>query len=63
MFSEQAETVQTVPEESRAEGNIGLKLYVQYLRSGASVAVLLVVLFINIAAQVCGETQLGGAKE
>uniref|UniRef100_H2SRT2 Multidrug resistance-associated protein 4-like n=1 Tax=Takifugu rubripes TaxID=31033 RepID=H2SRT2_TAKRU len=47
-----AETVQTVPEESRAEGNIGLKLYLQYLRSGANVVVLLVVLLFNIMAQV-----------
>ncbi|XP_056882196.1 ATP-binding cassette sub-family C member 4-like [Takifugu flavidus] len=46
-----AETVQTVPEESRAEGNIGLKLYLQYLRSGANVVVLLVVLLFNIVAQ------------
>uniref|UniRef100_A0A674MHW2 Cystic fibrosis transmembrane conductance regulator n=1 Tax=Takifugu rubripes TaxID=31033 RepID=A0A674MHW2_TAKRU len=48
----EAETVQTVPEESRAEGNIGLKLYLQYLRSGANVVVLLVVLLFNIMAQV-----------
>uniref|UniRef100_A0A674PFE0 Cystic fibrosis transmembrane conductance regulator n=1 Tax=Takifugu rubripes TaxID=31033 RepID=A0A674PFE0_TAKRU len=46
------QTVQTVPEESRAEGNIGLKLYLQYLRSGANVVVLLVVLLFNIMAQV-----------
>lgn len=63
MSPEQGETVQTVPEESRAEGNIGLKIYAQYLRSGANVVVLLVVLLINIVAQVCGETQLGGAKD
>uniref|UniRef100_H2SRT7 Cystic fibrosis transmembrane conductance regulator n=1 Tax=Takifugu rubripes TaxID=31033 RepID=H2SRT7_TAKRU len=48
------QTVQTVPEESRAEGNIGLKLYLQYLRSGANVVVLLVlcnfVLFLLIRA-------------
>lgn len=62
LLSEQAETVQTVPEESRAEGNIGLKLYLQYLRSGANVVVLLVVLLFNIVAQVCGETQLGALK-
>lgn len=62
LLSEQAEMVQTVPEESRAEGNIGLKLYAQYLRSGANVVVLLVVLLINVLAQVCGETQLGGTK-
>lgn len=62
LLCEQVETVQTVPEESRAQGNIGLKLYAQYLRSGANVFVLLVVLLMNIVAQVCGESQLGGGR-
>ncbi|XP_029302444.1 multidrug resistance-associated protein 4-like isoform X2 [Cottoperca gobio] len=47
-----AETVQTVVEESRAEGNIGVSLYVKYLKAGASVTVLLLVILINILAQV-----------
>lgn len=59
MLSEQVEKVQTVPEESRAQGDIGLKIYAKYLRAGANVVVLLVVLIVNIVAQVCVETQLG----
>lgn len=51
-MSQQAEQVQTVPEESRAQGNIGFKLYFKYMRAGASVLALLVVLLINILAQV-----------
>lgn len=53
LFIEQAEKGQTVQEESRAQGNIGLKVYAKYLRSGANVVVLLIVVFINIVAQVC----------
>lgn len=49
----QAEPVQTLAEESRAEGTIGVSLYVKYLRAGASIVVLLVVILINILAQVC----------
>lgn len=41
-----------VPEESRAEGTIGVKLYMKYLRSGASVAALLLVILMNLTAQV-----------
>lgn len=51
-MSQQAEQVQTVPEESRAQGDIGFKLYFKYLRAGASVLALLVVSLINILAQV-----------
>ncbi|XP_041822000.1 ATP-binding cassette sub-family C member 4-like isoform X1 [Chelmon rostratus] len=46
-----AEPVQTLAEESRAEGTIGVSLYVKYLRAGASIVVLLVVILINILAQ------------
>lgn len=48
----QAEKVQTVVEESRAQGTIGLGLYVKYLRAGASFVVLLVVILANLLAQV-----------
>lgn len=41
-----------VPEESRADGTIGMKLYVKYLRSGGSVAALLLVILMNLTAQV-----------
>lgn len=41
-----------VPEETRAQGTIGPKLYIKYLRAGASVVTLLVVLLVNFLAQV-----------
>ncbi|XP_056287089.1 ATP-binding cassette sub-family C member 4-like isoform X2 [Pseudoliparis swirei] len=46
-----AETVQTVAEENRAQGNIGVALYLKYLKAGASVAVLLAIIGMNILAQ------------
>lgn len=51
----QAEQVQTVPEESRAQGNIGFKLYLKYLTAGAHVLTLLLVILFNILAQVFGQ--------
>uniref|UniRef100_A0A4W6DQD3 Cystic fibrosis transmembrane conductance regulator n=1 Tax=Lates calcarifer TaxID=8187 RepID=A0A4W6DQD3_LATCA len=48
----EAEPVQTVVEESRAEGTIGVSLYVKFLRAGASIFTLLVVLLVNLLAQV-----------
>uniref|UniRef100_A0A3Q4AMX3 Cystic fibrosis transmembrane conductance regulator n=1 Tax=Mola mola TaxID=94237 RepID=A0A3Q4AMX3_MOLML len=48
-----AEHVQTIPEESRAQGTIGVKLYMKYLRAGGNIAALLIVVLINILAQVC----------
>uniref|UniRef100_A0A665WHL2 Multidrug resistance-associated protein 4 n=1 Tax=Echeneis naucrates TaxID=173247 RepID=A0A665WHL2_ECHNA len=62
-LSFQAEPTQTAAEESRAEGNIGFGLYVTYLRAGANAAVLLVVLLINILAQVPGKRDAGGQTE
>ncbi|XP_073318323.1 ATP-binding cassette sub-family C member 4-like [Pagrus major] len=47
-----AEPVQTVAEESRAQGTIGVSLYMKYLRAGANILVLLFVVLINILAQV-----------
>lgn len=52
LWSKQAEQVQTIPEESRAQGTIGVKLYVKYLTAGANIMVLLLVILINILAQV-----------
>lgn len=49
----QAEPVQTVAEENRAQGTIKVSLYVKYLKAGANVVVLLVVILMNILAQVC----------
>ncbi|KAM6945546.1 ATP-binding cassette sub-family C member 4 [Aplochiton taeniatus] len=47
-----AEPVLTVVEESRSEGNIGVSLYFRYLRAGANVLLLLIVMVVNILAQV-----------
>nr|XP_046237998.1 ATP-binding cassette sub-family C member 4-like isoform X2 [Scatophagus argus] len=47
-----AEPVQTVAEESRAQGTIGVKLYVKYLTAGANIVALLAVILLNIMAQV-----------
>lgn len=44
--------MQTVAEENRAQGNIGVALYLKYLKAGASVAVLLAIIGMNILAQV-----------
>lgn len=52
VFLWQAEPMLTVAEESRAQGNIGVGLYVKYLRAGASVVVLLIVVLINLLSQV-----------
>uniref|UniRef100_A0A671UTP6 Multidrug resistance-associated protein 4-like n=1 Tax=Sparus aurata TaxID=8175 RepID=A0A671UTP6_SPAAU len=43
---------ETVAEESRAQGTIGVSLYVKYLRAGANIFVLLFVVLINLLAQV-----------
>uniref|UniRef100_A0A3B5PXI0 Multidrug resistance-associated protein 4-like n=1 Tax=Xiphophorus maculatus TaxID=8083 RepID=A0A3B5PXI0_XIPMA len=46
------EAVQAVPEESRAQGTIGMKMYLKYLRAGANIAVLLFAVLVNLLAQV-----------
>ncbi|KAJ3584312.1 hypothetical protein NHX12_014808 [Muraenolepis orangiensis] len=46
-----AEAVHTMAEESRVEGTVGLSLYYKYLRAGAHVLILVVVVVLNIAAQ------------
>ncbi|XP_054915033.1 multidrug resistance-associated protein 4 isoform X1 [Poeciliopsis prolifica] len=45
------EAVQTVPEESRSQGTIGMKMYVKYLRAGANIVVLLFAGLVNLLAQ------------
>lgn len=44
--------MQTVAEESSAQGNIGVRLYVKYLKAGAGVVLLLIVIALNLLAQV-----------
>ncbi|XP_014005976.1 ATP-binding cassette sub-family C member 4 [Salmo salar] len=46
-----AELVQTVVEESRSEGTIGVGLYVKYLKAGANVLVLIGVVLLQFLAQ------------
>ncbi|XP_061700381.1 multidrug resistance-associated protein 4 isoform X1 [Syngnathoides biaculeatus] len=47
-----AEPVHTVPEETRAQGSIGLRMYIKYMRAGASILVVVAVMLLNILAQV-----------
>ena len=49
----QAEHVQNMSEESSSEGTISIGLYMKYLRAGASVMLLVVLLIVNILVQVC----------
>ncbi|XP_038836118.1 multidrug resistance-associated protein 4-like [Salvelinus namaycush] len=46
-----AEPVQTVVEESRSEGSIGVGLYVKYLKAGANILVLIGVVLLQFLAQ------------
>ncbi|XP_029521300.1 ATP-binding cassette sub-family C member 4-like isoform X2 [Oncorhynchus nerka] len=46
-----AEPVQTVVEESRSDGTIGVGLYVKYLKAGANILVLIGVLLLQFLAQ------------
>ncbi|XP_055764706.1 ATP-binding cassette sub-family C member 4-like isoform X2 [Salvelinus fontinalis] len=46
-----AEPVQTVVEESRSEGTIGVDLYVKYLKAGANILVLIGVVLLQFLAQ------------
>uniref|UniRef100_A0A4W5MSA9 Multidrug resistance-associated protein 4 n=1 Tax=Hucho hucho TaxID=62062 RepID=A0A4W5MSA9_9TELE len=45
------EPVQTVVEESRSEGTIGVSLYVKYLKAGANILVLIGVVLLQFLAQ------------
>ncbi|XP_034741526.1 multidrug resistance-associated protein 4-like isoform X2 [Etheostoma cragini] len=44
--------VQPMEEESRSEGNVGLRLYVKYFRAGANFLVLLVLILLNALAHI-----------
>uniref|UniRef100_A0A8C7VRJ0 Cystic fibrosis transmembrane conductance regulator n=2 Tax=Oncorhynchus mykiss TaxID=8022 RepID=A0A8C7VRJ0_ONCMY len=46
-----AEPVQTIVEESRSEGTIGVGLYVKYLKAGANILVLIGVVLLQFLAQ------------
>ncbi|KAI7808003.1 multidrug resistance-associated protein 4 [Triplophysa rosa] len=47
-----AEAVHTMAEESRSEGNIGLRLYWKYFRAGANIVMLIFILLLNLLSQV-----------
>uniref|UniRef100_A0A4W4EM85 Cystic fibrosis transmembrane conductance regulator n=1 Tax=Electrophorus electricus TaxID=8005 RepID=A0A4W4EM85_ELEEL len=47
-----AEPLQTVAEESRSEGTIGIHMYLKYLRAGANILMLIVLVLLNLLAQV-----------
>ncbi|XP_039674707.1 multidrug resistance-associated protein 4-like isoform X3 [Perca fluviatilis] len=44
--------VQPTEEESRSEGNVGLRMYVKYFRAGANFLVLLVLILLNALAHI-----------
>ncbi|XP_049611466.1 ATP-binding cassette sub-family C member 4 [Syngnathus scovelli] len=48
----EAEPVHMVAEESRAQGSIGFSIYLKYLRAGASILFVVIVMLLNILAQV-----------
>ncbi|XP_060775099.1 multidrug resistance-associated protein 4 isoform X2 [Neoarius graeffei] len=46
-----AEPVQTMPDESRSEGTIGVHMYLKYLTAGVSALMLLSLVLLNLLAQ------------
>uniref|UniRef100_A0A3P8UDT2 Multidrug resistance-associated protein 4 n=1 Tax=Amphiprion percula TaxID=161767 RepID=A0A3P8UDT2_AMPPE len=51
------EVVQPAEEESRLEGNVGLRMYVKYFMAGANFLVLLVLILLNALAHVSSVLQ------
>ncbi|XP_066522703.1 multidrug resistance-associated protein 4 isoform X2 [Hoplias malabaricus] len=47
-----AEPVQTMAEESRSEGTIGIRLYLKYFTAGVNVLILISLVLLNLLAQV-----------
>ena len=47
-----AEHTQTAVEESRLQGTIGMGMYYKYIRAGANIFTLLLLVVANIAAHV-----------
>ncbi|KAB5584398.1 hypothetical protein PHYPO_G00107090 [Pangasianodon hypophthalmus] len=46
-----AESVPTMSDESRSEGNIGVRMYLKYLTAGVNALVLLILVLLNLLAQ------------
>ncbi|XP_050968338.1 multidrug resistance-associated protein 4 [Labeo rohita] len=47
-----AEPVQTVAEETRLEGTIGLRMYWKYFKAGANIIMLILLVLLNLLAQI-----------
>lgn len=48
----QVEAIQTIAEETRAEGNVSSHIYFTYFTAGCSLLVLMVIVFLSILAEV-----------
>uniref|UniRef100_A0A8C2XIA3 Multidrug resistance-associated protein 4 n=1 Tax=Cyclopterus lumpus TaxID=8103 RepID=A0A8C2XIA3_CYCLU len=55
--------MQSTGEESRSEGNVGLRMYVKYFRAGANFLVLLVLISLNALAHVSQFSSIHLASE
>lgn len=44
--------MQTVAEETRLEGTIGLRMYWKYFKAGANIIMLILLVLLNLLAQV-----------
>lgn len=53
----QAETVLTMSEEARVEGNVSRHIYLKYFTAGCSILVLMVILLLSIVAEVSHHSQ------
>ena len=60
IFPSKTENIQdTVSEERRLEGKVDFKTYKNYFRAGAHWSVIIFLILVNIAAQVCKEICFG----
>ncbi|KAA0713229.1 Multidrug resistance-associated protein 4 [Triplophysa tibetana] len=57
-----AETVHTMAEESRSEGNIGFRLYWKYFRAGANVVMLVFILVLTSSLRFLTFFRTGGLR-
>lgn len=48
----QVEAIQTIAEETQAEGNVSSHIYFTYFMAGCSLLVLMVIVFLSILAEV-----------
>uniref|UniRef100_A0A8C2XES4 Multidrug resistance-associated protein 4 n=1 Tax=Cyclopterus lumpus TaxID=8103 RepID=A0A8C2XES4_CYCLU len=62
-LSSLSSSLQSTGEESRSEGNVGLRMYVKYFRAGANFLVLLVLISLNALAHVSQFSSIHLASE